>query len=121
VLSCTKDFLLYFEGVDSYYVCVEKHHLSGAYHLHCYLKFVHQYSCNEVREKYLGWFDGTLDVKPCKSSRNWLKYISKEDDEPLHNVAVSRLSFRAQAISWGRCTPFFFSIGSIRRAAPTYV
>jgi len=39
------------------------------------------------------WVDGGIDVKLCKSERNWLKYISKEDEEPYFNVAVDKLTF----------------------------
>jgi hypothetical protein len=33
--------------------------------------------------------EGTINVQSCKSSRNWPKYITKEDDEPLYNCKVS--------------------------------
>jgi hypothetical protein len=36
-----------------------------------------------------------------------LKYITKEDDEPLYNVCVSKLNFRARAIEWGKKTEVF--------------
>jgi hypothetical protein len=41
-------------------------------------------------------------VQKCKSRRNWLRYISKEDDEPYFNCKVSELSFRYRAINWAK-------------------
>jgi hypothetical protein len=35
-----EDFVEWFEGVESYCVGVEKHHTSGRYHLHVYIKFL---------------------------------------------------------------------------------
>jgi len=46
-------------------------------------------------------------VKPCMSERNWLKYISKEDEEPYFNVAVDKLSFNYRALYWARNTEKF--------------
>jgi hypothetical protein len=74
--------------------------------LHAFVEFFGLYTCNDVRN-VIGWFEGTVNIQSCKSKRNWLKYISKEDDYPLHNVPVSKLSFRAQALHWGRsCIEF---------------
>jgi len=41
------------------------------------------------------------------SERNWLKYISKEDEEPYFNVAVDKLSFNYRALYWARNTEKF--------------
>ena len=49
-------------------------------------------------------------MKPCKSERNWLNYISKGDEEPYFNVAVDKLSFNYMALFWARNTEKFSSV-----------
>ena len=51
--------------------------------------------------------DGGIAVKPRKSERNWLNYISKEDEEPYFNVAVDKLLFNYRALCWARNTGKF--------------
>ena len=35
-----------------------------------------------------------LKLKPCRSERNYLKYVSKEDKSPYFNCPINRLSFQ---------------------------
>jgi hypothetical protein len=52
VLPCKEireDFVEWFEGVESYCVGVEKHHTSGRYHLHAYIKFLEARGILSVR------------------------------------------------------------------------
>jgi hypothetical protein len=81
--SVRSEFLSYFQFVNSYCIGLEKHHLSRDYHLHAWIEFLHGYTINQVKHLFLFWFEGTVNVQSCKSSRNWLKYITKEDDDPL--------------------------------------
>ena len=49
-----------------------------------------------------GDIGGQIDVQPCKSKKSWLKYITKEDDDPYFNVKVSDLHFRYRTMHWCR-------------------
>jgi hypothetical protein len=80
------DFLDYFEGVDTYCIGLEYNHANGNCNLHAYLKFNRRRGCVDVIEACFP--EGTINVQSCKSSRNWLKYITKEDVEPLYNCKV---------------------------------
>jgi hypothetical protein len=74
--------------------------------LHIYLKFKIVKDCPHVRS-CTDWVDGGTDVKPCKSECNWLKCISKEDEEPYFNVEVDKLLFNYKALYWARNTEKF--------------
>jgi len=58
----------------------------------------------------IDWFDGGIDVKLCKSERNWLKYISKEEEEPYFNVAVDKLSLITGHYIWLEIHKSFSSV-----------
>jgi hypothetical protein len=95
------DFIEYFEDLESYCVGLEYNHKNGNCHMQAYLKFRNKLRCVNVRGVVECFFpEGTINVQGCHSARNWLKYITKEDDEPYYNVKVSSLSFRAQACDW---------------------
>jgi hypothetical protein len=103
--SVRSDFVDYFVGVESYCIGLEEH-LSGRYHLHAYLWFYELTTCDVVR-KSIEWFDGTINILPLKSRKSWLKYITKEDDDPYFNVPLSELSFRVRALNWARKERYF--------------
>jgi hypothetical protein len=68
-------------------------------HQHIYLKFVDAMLLPDVREIVLTLTDDIgFDLQLCKSRRNWLMYLSKEDSSPfMKNVRVSELSLWARA------------------------
>jgi hypothetical protein len=89
----------YFDDVESYCVGLEYNHNNGNCHMHAYVKFRKKLRCVDVKEIVeCGFPQGAINVQACNSARNWLKYITKEDDEPFYNVKVSLLSFRARVI-----------------------
>lgn len=91
--------------VVSYCVSREKD-CNGEFHFHVYIQFKNAYKLNYVsglirpKVKY-------LDIESCKSTRNCLRYITKEDDEPYYNVKISQLSQYCQDVNWARNTPTF--------------
>jgi hypothetical protein len=44
----------------------------------------------------------TINLQKCKSKKNWLKYITKEDETPYFNCAVNQLSFRIRCLFWAK-------------------
>lgn len=96
---------MYVEGVESYCVGLEKHE-SGNYHLRCYLKFYDCVDCDYIRN-WFSWFSSTVNVERCRSSKSWLIYITKEDEDAYHNVSTSKLSFYYRLYSWCRSTDVY--------------
>lgn len=79
-----------------------------SYHIHCWLNFLEDINCVEIRELLEIYFpDCNYDIQPCRSSRNTLKYISKEDKHLLTNVSTSKLSFNYQLFIWAEKTETF--------------
>jgi hypothetical protein len=39
------------------------------------------------------FFQGGIDIKPCRSERNWLKYITEEDDQTYFNCPCNGLFY----------------------------
>jgi hypothetical protein len=101
--SVRSDFLAYFEGLETYCVSIEKNHANSEVHIHAFLKFHVQCTCDFLRE-VLSFFEGTVNVQCCKSRRNVLRYITKEDQSPLFNCRSSELSFAYRANVWCRST-----------------
>lgn len=68
-------------------------------HQHIYLRFEDGMRLEEVRTLVLTLVDDKgFDLQVCKSRRNWLIYITKEDGHPyLKNVKVSELSLFARS------------------------
>ena len=79
-----RDSLLRFE--PSFYQVVEEHHKDGSPHLHAVIKFKSKYSKPFVikyfKEKYPNDYK-RIDVKPVRSIKHALAYLSKEDQDPL--------------------------------------
>lgn len=64
--------------------------------VHSFLKFSDAIYNNDLRifiKDLFGENISTLDFQSCRSERNWLKYIIKEDVEPYHNVKSSLFHF----------------------------
>ena len=82
-----------------------------SYHLHAFLEFNHKLLISDVRD-YLDvlrdiLFSNHLDVQPCRSKRNALKYISKEDKHLYFNCKVSDLNFYYRCFDWCRHAPIY--------------
>lgn len=100
------DFLDYFEGVEEYCVSIETNHTNKLVHLHSYLSFFNNVTFEYVKA-CVPPFGGTINVQHCRSRRNVLKYVTKEDERPLFNCAASELSFSYRARTWARNTQTF--------------
>lgn len=84
--STLRDFLLQFSP-EYYKVCEEKHK-DGTPHLHAVVKFVNKYSCAHIIKQFKNVYPDDykrLDVKPVRSIKRSIEYLSKEDSEPLTN------------------------------------
>lgn len=81
-----RDDLLRFEP-DYYKVCEEKHK-DGSPHLHAVVRFKNKYSKSFVlkyfKEKYPEDYK-RIDVKPVRSIKKSITYLSKEDANPLES------------------------------------
>lgn len=85
--KCTfRDDLLVFDP-EYYKVCEEKHK-DGSPHLHAVIKFKNKYSKSHVLKKFKEKYPEDykrIDVKPVRSIKNSIAYLSKEDDNPLES------------------------------------
>lgn len=83
--KCTfRDQLLRFEP-DYYSVCEEKHK-DGTPHLHAVVRFKNKYSKAYVVKYFKELYPEDykrIDVKPVRSIKNSIAYLSKEDTSPL--------------------------------------
>lgn len=81
-----RDTLLRFEP-EYYKICEEKHK-DGSPHLHAVVKFKNKYSkvfvLKYFKEQYPDDYK-RIDVKPVRSIKNSIAYLSKEDDNPLES------------------------------------
>lgn len=79
-----RDTLLRFE--PDYYMVVEEKHKDGTPHLHAVVRFKNKYSKAFVlkyfKQKYPDDYK-RIDVKPVRSIKQSLAYLSKEDTHPL--------------------------------------
>lgn len=91
--------------VIEYCIAKEKDR-NGESHFHCYLMFESKHRLSVLQEKLRPHFV-YLDVQSVKSSRNVLKYITKEDNESHFNVKITRLSQYIQDYYWARDTDEF--------------
>jgi hypothetical protein len=80
--------------------------ISGVPHLHAYLKFYNLVDCEFVRNVLFLW-SGTVHIAVCKSRKAYLKYITKEDENPFFNCAAGELSFYFRAVQWVLRLPTF--------------
>lgn len=105
-----RDFLDVFVDVSTYCVAVESSASSDKvdHHIHAYLEFSEKYSweviCDYLRDVFV---DSHIDVQQCRSRRNTLKYITKEDKEPLFNCKVSELHFNYRCYRWAVDNKYF--------------
>lgn len=107
-----QDFVESFQDLITYCCAVERSqsslHVSN--HLHCFLEFSEPILINDLRvfiESTFKDFYTTLDLQACRSKRNILKYITKEDNEPYFNCSASKLNFYYQVHNWARNTKYF--------------
>lgn len=101
---------LFYPDIAFYCVAFEKSNLiTVSKHMHAYLEFKEDFLLSDLRQVLLEFFDGEtrFDLQKVRSRRNVLKYITKEDKEPLYNVKLSDLHFYAQAYHWAKNTPVF--------------
>lgn len=81
-----RDFLLQFN--PEFYKVSEEHHKDGTPHLHAVVKFKNKYSCTHIVKKFKDEYPNEykrFDVKPVRSIKHSIRYISKEDPDPLTN------------------------------------
>lgn len=81
-----RDALLRFE--PSYYKVCEEKHKDGTPHLHAVVKFKNKYSKAYVLKYFKEIYPTDykrIDVKPVRSIKNAIAYLSKEDESPLES------------------------------------
>lgn len=79
-----RDDLLRFE--PDYYKVVQESHADGTPHLHAVVRFKNKYSKAYVLKYFKGLYPNDykrIDVKPVRSIKRALLYLSKEDSNPL--------------------------------------
>lgn len=99
------DFINIFFDVYEYCVAVELNRVNNEevkYHLHAYLKFLNSYFLSDLREYIVSVLDlNRIDIQSCRSRRNVVKYITKEDKQIYHlNIHFSEFNFYYQAYVW---------------------
>lgn len=79
-----RDDLLRFE--PDYYNIVEEKHKDGSPHLHAIIRFTNKYSKPFVLKYFKGKYPQDykrIDIKPVRSIKHAIEYLSKEDKNPL--------------------------------------
>lgn len=105
-----EDFVNSFEGVVTFCCAIEQSGKSElvSRHLHCFLEFEEALLLADLRSFIVALFeDCKLDIQACRSKRNVLKYISKEDRLVYFNCKESLLHFNYRAYVWAKNTPVF--------------
>lgn len=109
---CRQHVLEYFVDVVTYCIALEEcKSISDENlvykHLHCFLEFKSGWTLSElnlfVRENITSEFD----LQKCKSKRNILKYISKEDTNLYFNCKIDDLNFNYLCYNWAKENPYF--------------
>lgn len=91
---CKRFVLDLFFGLISYCISVERSNNENyVYHIHAFLKFEERLYIGELNEYLRSCMESDFDLQACRSERNCLKYVSKEDVDCLTNVRPSLLSF----------------------------
>lgn len=105
--SVRKDFLAWYSEVITFCIAVEVSRVSSrvSYHLHAYLEFLTPCLLSDLREYIktclqINEWPTRFDVQSCRSTRNVLKYISKEDRNIFYNCKLSMLSFNYRSYMW---------------------
>jgi hypothetical protein len=88
-------------------LCDTEGDATGKFHVHAYARFGHQAA--KLLPDARAWvldclkvadapdFDGSINIQTCKNERQWIRYITKEDEEPLwRGIDFGYLSVRAQ-------------------------
>lgn len=99
-----------FDSLVSYCVGLESSRVSSrvSYHLHCYFEFKEPMLFENVRSLIVARYPGVrFDLQACKSVKNVLKYITKEDRNPYFNVKLSSLHFNYRSYVWAKSTDVF--------------
>lgn len=81
-----RDKLLKFE--PDYYKIVEEKHKDGTPHLHAVIRFKNKYSKAHMLKYFKEVYPNDykrIDVEAVRSIKNAIKYLSKEDTEPLES------------------------------------
>lgn len=64
-------------------VVAQENHQDGGQHYHAYVHFTGQPCIRNVQ--FFDFHELHPNIQPCRQVRQWLKYISKADEEPLAN------------------------------------
>lgn len=94
-----RDVLLRFE--PDYYMIVQETHEDGSPHLHAIVRFKNKFSKPFVVKYFKDTFPNDykrIDVKPVRSIKQSIKYLSKEDKDPL--VSGEFISNRDPQSNW---------------------
>lgn len=105
-----QDFVECFEGVVTYCCAIEKSSEQSlvSFHLHCFLEFADALHINDLRNYIVACFpEFKLDIQACRSKRNVLKYISKEDKLVYYNCSSKLLHFNYRAYMWATSSNYF--------------
>lgn len=104
------------EQLCSSLIVAEESHYNGSLHHHIFMKTYLPVELKDVKNQIYSVYQiesdvsshGRVLIEKCKSQKSWIKYITKEDSEPLlKGVDIRALSFYCLAIEWARNTPQF--------------
>lgn len=104
-----QDFVDTFDGLVCYCVAIEKSDKSEkvSNHIHAYLEFEEKMLLTDLREFIDSVFECNYNLQSCKSKRNVLKYISKEDVNLLTNIKSSEMHFNYRVYLWAESVNVF--------------
>lgn len=90
------------QAVELYCICVEQYGSSKAfnYHIDCFVEFKIAFTVVIVKNYLQSKYSVSVDVKPCRSQKSTLIYITKYDREPLTNLSSKWFSFNFRLYEW---------------------
>lgn len=79
-------------------------HLDGGIHYHCYMKTVDKHLIADLRELIeINMFDdhiaGSIHIDSLRNAKHWIKYCTKEDENPLYKEIDSSLFHQSWKIN----------------------
>lgn len=105
----TKDHVFFaLETFAKSLVVAEEKHEDGASHLHVYLQTNEKFDFEELKVLFAENYLKFKDIQACRSTKTWVKYITKEDEEPVYmGISYSMFHFAYRSRRWAKETKEF--------------
>ncbi|CAF1028365.1 unnamed protein product [Brachionus calyciflorus] len=93
-------------------------------HIHIFAEFLEEYIVDFNKcQRIMKWCaeEFVSNIEPCKSPRNAIKYVTKEDPNPiLKNINADECSFHKRMMDWIKANPEYDLFDPFISARPNY-